>query len=272
MLLIFPFIGLLLAALTCFIKGDTGSEIILSGFTYLVFYTVAAVMLYVLFIVVLSLLVKKNEENKVFNKLYNNAAILTLRFALEACNVKVKVEGEELIPKNSRFVLIQNHRSMFDPMVTVAFFGKYELGFITKPENTHLPVIGPFMHKICCIAIDRENPRNAVKSINAAANNIENDVCSMAIYPEGTRSKGEEMLSFKNGSLKIATKAKAPLVITTVTNTEKVHSNAPFKRTEVTLKVCDVIPAEEVASSTTADLAEQAQKLMYEALGLEIKE
>ncbi len=268
MLIIFPVLGVLLSVLTCFIKGISGSEIIVDGFGYFIFFTLASVIAYVLFIVVLSLFVDQKKPNEKFSKLYNNVAILTLKLVLEACNVKVKVEGIEKIPENGKFVLIQNHRSMFDPIVSIAFLGKYELGFITKPENTRLPVIGPFMHRICCIPIDRENPRNAVKSINAAADNIKNGVCSMAIYPEGTRSKGEEMLSFKNGSLKIATKSGSPLVITTVSDTDKVHRNAPFKRTNVVLKICEVVTAEEVSASTTAELGDKAQELMYKALGL----
>ena len=178
----------------------------------------------------------------------------------------VKFEGEEKIPKG-RFVLIQNHLAMFDPIATIAYLGKYEIGFITKPENFRLPIINKFMHRICCIAIDRENARNAVKSINAAAENVKNDICSMAIYPEGTRARDGKMLPFHSGSFKIATKSGAPLVITTVDNTNLVHKNAPFRRTKVTLRICEVISAEEVSSSTTAELSKKAYRTMLESLG-----
>ncbi len=263
MLIIFPIIGLILAGLTCFLKsGDAVSAI-----GYFIAYTVFAVILYLLSLAVLALFVDKTKPNSRFDKFYNRVITFTLKMVVSACGIKLKVEGEELIPENTRFVLIQNHRSGFDPVVTLAALGSREIAFITKPENMNLPVIGQFMHSIRCIPIDRENPRNAVKSINAAAENIKNDICSMAIYPEGTRSKGEEMLSFKNGSLKIATKSGAPLVITTVSNTDKVKKNAlRFKKTEVTLKICEVIPAEEVSASTTAELADKAQEIMVKAL------
>ena len=101
---------------------------------------------------------------------------------------------------------------MFDPIVTLAFLGKYEIGFITKPENFNLPVINKLMHKICCIAIDRENARNAVKSINAAAENVINDVCSMAIYPEGTRAGTEKCFPFMPVLSKLRQKAAPPLL------------------------------------------------------------
>lgn len=270
MLIIFPIIGVILAAVTVWIRGITGTDIIFDGLFYAFDYTLLSALCFVAFLLVLAFRVDIKKPNEKFNKFNNKVIGWTLRLALEACNVKVTVEGEEKIP-DGRFVLIQNHKAMFDPMTTVAFLGKYEIGFITKPENMHLPVIGRLMHTICCIPIDRENPRNAVKSINAAVDNIKRDECSMAIYPEGTRARDGEMLPFHAGSFKIATKSGAPLVITTVDNTNHVHKNAPWKRTDITLRICEVIPAKEVASSTTAELCERAKRIMCGSLGIEYK-
>ncbi len=265
MVFIFPFIGIVLSVIDLLINKPYSANVLLAGIIYAVEYTVIAAFCFVAFLVMLSLFVNLEEPNKKFNKFYNSVVSFILQIALSACNVKVKIEGEEKIPEG-RFVLIQNHKSMFDPVVTLAYLGKYEIGFITKPENFRLPVINKFMHRICCIAIDRESARNAVKSINAAAENISNDVCSMAIYPEGTRARDGEMLPFHAGSFKIATKSGAPLVITTVDNTNLVHKNAPFRRTHITLRICEVISAEEVSSSGTAELSEKAAQIMRSSL------
>ena len=108
-----------------------------------------------------------------------------------------------------------------------------------------------------------------MKSINSAAENIKNDLCSMAIYPVGTRARDGEMLPFHAGSFKIATKSEVPVVVTTVNNTNHVHKNAPWKRTEITLRICEVIPVEEVVSSNTNQLAERAERAMRISLGIE---
>ena len=79
----------------------------------------------------------------------------------------------------------------------------------------------------------------------------------MAIYPEGTRARDGEMLPLHAGSFKIATKSGAPLVITTVDNTNHVHKNAPWKRTHVTLRVCKVIPGEEVSFEEAVECIEK---------------
>lgn len=265
MVFLFPLAGLILSVLTVILRGHGGTDILFNGFFYFIDYTLLLALLFAFVLVALSLFVDLKKPNTKFSRLYNKVIIFALRVALSACNVKVNVTGEEKIPEG-RFLLIQNHKAMFDPMVTVAFLGKHEIGFITKPENFHLPIINKFMHRICCIEIDRENARNAVKAINAASENIMNDVCSMAIYPEGTRARDQEMLPFHAGSFKIATKSGVPIVITTVDNTNLVHRNAPFKRTVINLRVCEVISAEEVASSSTSELAHKAKEIMHESL------
>ena len=265
MVFLFPVAGIILSAITVFFQKLTGTEAVFDGIFYAFDYTLLLAIGYVAFIVILALLVDMKKPAEKFDRFYNKVISFTLKIALSACNIKVKLEGEDQIPEG-RFVLVQNHKAMFDPIVTIAYLGKYELGFITKPENFNLPIIGRLMHKICCIAIDRENTRNAVKAINAAAENVMNDVCSMAIYPEGTRARDRELLPLHAGSFKIATKSGAPIVVTTVDNTNLVHRNAPFKRTVITLRICKVFSKEEVSSLSTSELAEMTREIMLESL------
>lgn len=66
------------------------------------------------------------------------------------------------------------------------------------------------------MAIDRENPRNALLTIEKAAKLIESDEVSIGIYPEGTRSKECVLLPFHNGVFKIAQKASVPIVVASI--------------------------------------------------------
>ena len=236
-------------------------------------YFIGIALLFCAVLFVMSLTVNIDEPQKKDSLFFRNMTAFALGFMLKLLRVKVSVSGLENIPEG-RFLLVQNHRSMFDPLVSLCAFNKYQLGFITKPENMKIPVIGKFAHRICCLPIDRDNARNAVKTINAAADYLKNDVCSVGLYPEGTRNRqsGEEILPFRNGSLKIATKAGVPVVVTSISGTELVKRNAPFKKTAVELKVCGVVPAETVSASTTAELSEITRKLLCDGLGLPFKE
>ena len=115
--------------------------------------------------------------------------------------------------------MVSNHRSKFDPILSWLVFGDRQLSFISKPENFKVPVFGRLIHRLCFMPIDRENPRNAVKTINRAVDLINRDVATVAVYPEGTRNYGEGLLPFHNAMFKIAQKANVPIVVVTVKNT-----------------------------------------------------
>ena len=52
----------------------------------------------------------------------------------------------------------------------------------------------------------------------------------MCIYPEGTRSTTGELGEFKGGSLKMAQKAKAPIVPVAIRGTRDIFENNPGLR------------------------------------------
>lgn len=234
--------------------------------------TVAAfvgwLFLYVLGLFIFSLFVDPKKPRTKDHPFVRFLIAETLRLVCQLGRVKITVEGLEKIPAG-RFLLVSNHRSMFDPLVSLVAFKKYPLAFVTKPENLKIPLVGGIMRYCCFLPINRENPRDAIRAINSAAGLIKNDTLSVGIYPEGTRNKGEGvLLPFHGGVLMIAQKAGGvPIVAVTVENTEKVAKNFPFRGTKVRLKVCKVIPGDEVLASRTDDLSAK----LYEAMEQELK-
>ena len=83
-----------------------------------------------------------------------------------------------------------------------------------------------------------------METLNKAAELIKNDVVSFGIYPEGTRSHTDEMLPFHNGIFVAAEKAKVPIVVMAVRNTDIIHKRVVFRRTKAYLDVIDVITPE----------------------------
>ena len=140
------------------------------------------------------------------------------------------------------------------------------ISFISKPENMAIPVVGKVLYGAGFLAIDRENDRNALKTILTAADYLKRDLCSIGIYPEGTRSKTGELLPFHAGSFKIAQRAKVPVVVACVRGSEKSQVVNPFRPNKVRLEILDVIPAETVSASRTDALAEQARELILACL------
>lgn len=75
--------------------------------------------------------------------------------------------------------------------------------------------------------IDRENLREGYKVIKEGIDLLKSG-SSIVIFPEGTRSKTEEMLPFKKGSLKLATKSGVPVVPFAIKGTDDVFENNGF--------------------------------------------
>ena len=162
--------------------------------------------------------------------------------------------------------MVSNHRSKFDPILSWLVFGDQQITFISKPENFKVPVYGRLIHRLCFMPIDRDNPRNAVKTINRAVDLINRDVANVAVYPEGTRNYGEGLLPFHNAMFKIAQKANVPVVVVTVKNTYDIQKNFPLRRSHVYIDVVRVIDAVEVKKTKTAELGETIRELMLTKL------
>ena len=135
------------------------------------------------------------------------------RFTIETIGIEVQVEGKENIPKGP-CVFIGNHTSILDIPI-VYYAANRIIGFISKKEILKVPVLGYWLPRCKCIALDRSDNRDAVRVIKEGVNNIK-DGYSMMIFPEGTRSKDGKLRDFKKGSLKLATIAKVPIVPITI--------------------------------------------------------
>jgi len=185
--------------------------------------------------------------------------------------VKVTVTGKEKIPAGERFLMVSNHRSGFDPLVVLSSMREFGIAFISKESNMKIPMCGNIAYGAGFLGSDRENDRNALRTILTAADYMKKDFCSMFVYPEGTRSKGCEMLPFHAGSFKIAQRANAPLVIVATEGTEKLKENAFRRRTNVRLEVLEVLDAATVKRMSTAELSEYTRNKLEEKLGEEKK-
>lgn len=206
----------------------------------------SAVLLYIALLAVSALLVNGHKEYDKNSRYYRWLLNSATAVGMWLLRVRIHVSGLENIPKGTRFLLVGNHRSNFDPLVTWLVLRKYDIAYISKEENFHIPVFGRLIRKCAFMAIDREDPRKAIKTIYHAADLIHKDEVSVGVYPEGTRSKECVLLPFHNGVFKIAQKADVPIVVVAIRGTEKIHKQFVRRVTDVYVDVIDCIPAEEV--------------------------
>ena len=224
-----------------------------------------------LFLCVLCARVDIHQEQTEDNKFYRTVMNIYIQ-ALKTLLIRVHADGLEKIPTEGRFVLVCNHLSLPDPVLLLHAFPDSELAFITKKENQSMFLIGKLMHKILCQPIDRENDRAALKTILKCIQLIKEDKVSIAVFPEGYCSKDGKVHPFRSGVFKIAQKTNVPIVICTLKNTEKVFANLrKLKKTDVTLHLVDVIPAEDMKGKNTVEIGDMVYEMMIADMGEEFR-
>ena len=190
-------------------------------------------------------------------------------FRLLGC--KIHVRGAELMPTQGRFLLVSNHLQDLDPGVILATFPNAQLGFIAKKEVLQMPILNRLMPRLLCQFVNRENDREALKTILKCISILKENKANVAVFPEGKKSTDRYLLHhFRPGVFKMAQKANVPIVVCTLNGTQNILPNAKKLRpTLVRLNLLEVIPAEELKGVTTVDIAQRVHGIMAADLGAE---
>ena len=152
---------------------------------------------------------------------------------------RLTVIGEENVPKDEAVLYIGNHRGFFDIVATYARCPRLT-GYMAKKEIERVPLLSVWMRLLHCLFLDRDDIRQGLKTILTGIEHIKNGI-SVCVFPEGTRSTGSdqtELLPFREGAFKIATKTDCPIIPFALTNTSAIfEDHFPFIRgTRVTLE------------------------------------
>ena len=215
-----------------------------------------------------SALVDTSKLQKTDNSFYRKLIYVLADSIIWLLRMRVHTKGLEQTPKDGRFLLVCNHIQDLDPVTLLAFFKKSQLAFISKRENTTMFLVGKLMHRILCQLINRENDREALKTILACVDILNKDMASIAVFPEGYTSMDGLLHPFRSGVFKIAQRAKVPIVVCTVRNTNRVfHNILRLRPTDVHLHLLDVLTPEDVKGMTTVDIGNKVHAMMAEDLG-----
>ena len=177
------------------------------------------------------------------------------------------VKSESLSLPEGNFLFVSNHISKFDNMIhSICFGNKNRLAFVSKPENFKIPMGGRLIKRNCYIRLERGVGRSAIEMIHKTTGLISNRICSIGIFPEGTRSTDGNLLPFKPGVFKIAERAGCPVVVGVTRNTQSIHKNFPLKKTHVYFDIIKVYSLQEVQEKGTQALSEEIENLVKKAL------
>lgn len=178
--------------------------------------------------------------------------------------VKIVAHGLENIPADEPVLYISNHRSFYDIFTAYRYFPGLT-ACVAKIEWKKVPLLRQWMDNLHCIFLNRKNSRDGLKAIVRAAEELRGDH-SIWICPEGTRSHGDALLPFHEGSFRAAFQSGRSIVPMTFTRTDDIFENhMPWVKAATVHLIFDKpVPAANLSRAEQKEVIEQVQQKIQE--------
>lgn len=122
---------------------------------------------------------------------------------------KLDMKGREKASEGRTYVIISNHQSLIDILMLNCL--GYSFKWISKIENTKVPVLGWYLRMAGYITVDRNDDESKAEML-ARSYRCLKDGTSIMIFPEGTRSMENEPGYFKRGAFQLAIETRVPIL------------------------------------------------------------
>ncbi len=140
----------------------------------------------------------------------NVAGTVWSELGTSLAGIDLRVEGEEHLWSHRPAVFIFNHQSGLDSILVLKLLRR-DLTGVAKQELLRNPVFGPLFSAAGVVFIDRLHRERAIHALRPAVEALRQGR-SLAIAPEGTRSRTPRLGPFKKGAFHMAMQAGVPVV------------------------------------------------------------
>jgi 1-acyl-sn-glycerol-3-phosphate acyltransferase len=181
---------------------------------------------------------------------------------------RIRVEGREKIRKNGVYVIVANHQSQLDIVMTALLFTHFK--WVSKAEFMRVPFVGWQMALNRYILIKRGYVNSIAKMMSDCDRTLE-EGSSVLLFPEGTRSEDGNILPFKPGAFILAGKHHVPILPVVIYGTKDAlpkNSLLSLGVHQLRVKVLDEIPPEDLEGHSPSENAENVRGIMIKHLAL----
>ncbi len=177
----------------------------------------------------------------------------------------ISIKGKHNLEDFRPAVFCFNHQSSADLIIVLKLLRKDVTG-IAKKELEMTP-IGPLFKALGAIFIDRSDKAKALKSMAVAAKTLKSGT-SIAIAPEGTRSKSKTLGKFKKGAFHLAIKGQVPIIPIVIKNAYMAtpKGSKMFKPTHIEVVVLDPVDTSEWKAKNINTYVEEVRNLFVKEL------
>ena len=186
--------------------------------------------------------------------------------ALLPAGIGLKTIGQENLPKSyGNYIIYANHTSLLDiPAVGKAV--NVSLTWVAKASLAKVPFFGWALLRVHML-VDRTGGANAAKNmVEDAASRLQGGQ-TLAIFPEGTRNRGEEpLLPFKKGAFILAKHTNVPIVPVAIKNAKNLWPAHKYWPMPGVIRIKIGHPFTLQPGENLAALTERAQQNLLEML------
>lgn len=180
-------------------------------------------------------------------------------------NVTIETYGRENIPEKNGFIFYPNHQGLYDVLAIVDACPK-PFSVVAKKEVANVPFLKQVFACMKAYMIDRKDIRQSMEVIISVANEVMKGR-NYLIFAEGTRSKmGNQLLDFKGGSFKSATKAKCPIVPIALIDSFKPFDTNTTAPVTVQVHFLKPLEYEEYQDMKTTEIAREVKRRIEEVI------
>ena len=134
----------------------------------------------------------------------------SLKFLFKILFIKVRSEGAQYVEKNTTYLFMSNHESLFDIPLLEAYVPTFVRG-VEALRQFKWPVYGWAIRLVGNIPIDRKNIHASIKSMKITEKILKKGR-SIIILPEGHRTLDGNLRPFKKLPFHLAKQAGVPVI------------------------------------------------------------
>ena len=233
------------------------------SFLFYIFVFVWSSLIYVVTFIALPLCYPFDKKRFVVHKL---SKWLTDSFFGFGLVMKRKVEGIENLDPNGTYVMVLNHNSMVD--ILSIYNLPLVFKWVSKKEVYRIPIVGRLLLAHGDIVINRASTKEAMQLVHTRGKEWLAKGASVAIFPEGTRSKDGEIHNFKAGAFILAKDAEVPILPIVLEGTDRVVRKGFFMNwsNRITIKILPPVSKQDVVERPIKEVMAEVHDSMVEAL------
>lgn len=195
------------------------------------------------------------------------------------CRVTMKLAGAKLVvrraaafdPKRTCFLLV-NHVNLFDPFVLYATIPQFFRG-LELESHFRIPVYGWMMKRFGNVPVPDNNRPSDLKRMWRLTRAALDSGVSLAVFPEGQRTRNGRLGPFKDGVFRMAMKFGTPIVPVSVVGAFDFNKKTGWllRPGTITVYLHDVIETKDLRKEDFAALRDRVREIISrpidEALG-----